>query len=60
LIIHSFYNQRESVTFQRVQAVTILRQAVVAAVLGLMSFQVFHPSPCMHDLLCATGDGFRF
>ncbi len=47
---------------QRVQAITILRRAVVAT--GEVSssrFDVFSNVLfiTLHDLLCATGDGFR-
>ncbi len=50
LIIHFFYRQKVSLALQRVQATTILRQAIVAtkkAYLGLVCFQVFCTSPCM-------------
>jgi hypothetical protein len=50
---------------ERVQAITILHRAVVAT-REVSSFRFddvlpdFFSSIALHDLLCATGDGFRF
>jgi hypothetical protein len=60
--ICSFYRQRVSVALQRVQAITILRRAVVATrEVSSFRFGVIpdFSSITLHDLLCATGDGFR-
>jgi len=49
------------VAFQRVQAITILGRAIVAigeASSRLGVFSRFSPI-FLHDLLCATDDGFR-
>jgi hypothetical protein len=72
-----FIGRECQLVLQRVQAVTMLRRAVVVVVakrdlfslLGLVSFQVFHPSPCTTCFMLlvmglglkfhAIGDGFR-
>jgi hypothetical protein len=57
----TFYRQRVSVAFQKVQGATILRHAVVAAGEASSNRGVlpgFLPIS-LHDLLSATGDGFR-
>jgi len=60
-IIRSFYWQKVLVVLQKVHVVTILHRAVVAigeafSKLGvLLGFSLIS----LHDLFCATGDGFK-
>jgi len=60
-IIHSFYTQKVSLALQRIQATTILHQAIVATKQAFVRLRVL-PSflhITLHDLFCAIGDGFR-
>ncbi len=60
--ICSFYKQRVSVTLQSVQAVTIGSQDVVMAedASSRLGVLLGFSSISLHNLLPATGDGFRF
>jgi hypothetical protein len=59
-IVRSFYRQRVLVTLQRILAISILCRAVVTTreassrLRVLLSFMLIS----LHDLFCATGDGF--
>jgi hypothetical protein len=60
-IICSFYRQRVSVAFQKVQITSILCRTIVTtreAAFRLGVLQGFSPIS-LHDLFCAIGDGFR-
>ncbi len=60
-ILCSFYRQRVLVAFKKVQAATILQWEFVIVEKAFSRLDVLlHFSPIsLHDLLCATGDGFR-
>jgi hypothetical protein len=60
-ILCSFYRQRMLVAFQKVQAATILQWVVVIVEKAFSRLDVllnFSPIS-LHELLCATSDGFR-
>jgi hypothetical protein len=60
LIIRSFNRQRVLVALQRVQAGIVLHRAIVNAKKVSLELGVLGFSPIsLHDLLHATGDGFR-
>jgi hypothetical protein len=59
-ILHSFYRQRVSMAFKKIQLATIFQPVVVGAREAFSKFNVFPKisSISLHDLFHATNDGF--